>query len=156
MSQTWPAAELDPVRRLRVLAAATGAGLLVEAVLPLPLDRVWAVAADLERELPRLLPDVRDLRVTAAQGDRLEALARGPLGTRARFDVVLRPGWWLMQSRFLLGGMAATPVPEGTRVAFLGDLRLPGFWLLRPALAPLTRRYGRRVLERLEGRARRA
>jgi hypothetical protein len=155
MSGGWPVAELDPVRRLRVLAEATRAGLYVEGTIPLPFELVWAVASDLEAELPSLLPDVRELRITGGDGDRLHAHGRGYLGLRARFSIVLRPGWCVMQSRFLLGAMAATPAadPDATRFAFLGKLRLPGIRLVDPLLRPLNRRIGRMVLQRLERRA---
>jgi hypothetical protein len=154
--QRWPTADPDPIRRLRVLADATRAGLFIEATIPLPFEQVWAVASDLEAELPSLLPDVRSLRITHLHHDRLLADARGYLGLRARFTIVLRPGWCLMQSRFLLGGMAATPTPDGdaTRFAFLGKLRLPGLRIVRPLIAPLERRVGRKILARLEHRAR--
>jgi hypothetical protein len=68
------------------------------------------------------------MRIVRAEGDRLEALAGGRLGQRARFDVVVRPGWCWMQSRFLLGGLAVTPEAGGTctRFAFMGGLRFPG------------------------------
>jgi hypothetical protein len=156
LGQHWPTADLDSIRRLRVLADATGGGLFVEGIIALPFEQVWAVASDLEAELPSLLPDVRSLRITRVQGDRLQARARGYLGLRARFAIVLRPGWCLMQSRFLLGGMAALPTPEGdeTRFAFLGKLRIPGLRIIRPLLAPLERRVGREVISRLEHRAR--
>ena len=150
-TQGWPVAELDAVRRLRVLASAQG-GLYAEGVIAAPFEQVWAVAADLEGELPNYLPDVRSLRVTATTGERLEAYARGRLGLRARFDGVLRPGWCVLQSRFLIGGIAAVPDGQASRVAFLGSFRAPGLRLLRPLLAPLERRVGRIVLRRLEAR----
>jgi hypothetical protein len=152
MSGTWPVADLDTVARLRVLAAAQPSAMFVEEVVEAPFDAVWAVASDLENELPRLLPDVRALRITDADGERLEAYARGHAGLRARFDIVLSPGWCLMQSRFLLGGMAAAPVADRTRFAFLGGFRAPGVRLLRPAVRPLGRWYGPVVLRRLRGR----
>ena len=151
--QGWPVAELDGVRRLRVLASARG-GLYAEGVISAPFETVWAVASDLEGELPRYLPDVRSLRITATSGNQLEAYARGRLGLRARFDGVLRPGWCVLQSRFLIGGIAAVPDPQGSRVAFLGSFRVPGLRFLRPLLAPLERRVGRMVLRRLEARVR--
>ena len=150
-NQGWPAADLDAVRRLRVLASARG-GLYAEGVIAAPFERVWAVASDLEGELPNYLPDVRWLRVTAVTGDRLEADARGRLGLRARFHGVLRPGWCVLQSRFLIGGIAAVPDGQASRVAFLGSFRAPGLRLLRPLLAPLERRVGRMVLRRLKAR----
>jgi hypothetical protein len=150
-NQGWPTADLDAVRRLRVLASARG-GLYAEGVIAAPFERVWAVASDLEGELPNYLPDVRWLRVTASSGDRLEAYARGRLGLRARFDGVLRPGWCVLQSRFLIGGIAAVPDGQASRIAFLGSFRVPGLRFLRPLLAPLERRVGRMVLRRLKAR----
>lgn len=69
---------------------------------------------------------------------------------RARFDVELRPGWCLMRSRFLLGGMAARAEPDGTRFAFLGAFRLPAAALLGAALAPVTDPLAQRSLRRFE------
>jgi hypothetical protein len=152
MTATWPVADLDAVARLRVLATVQPSATFVEDLFDAPFDAVWAVASDLERELPQLLHDVRSLRVTAAEGERLEAYARGYAGLRARFDIVLSPGWCLMQSRFLLGGMAAVPVGERTRFAFLGGFRFPGAALFRPVVWPVSRYYGPLVLRRLRGR----
>lgn len=138
----WPHADFDPVRRLRVIAATTPGASIHETVVAAPLESVWALASDLEGELPRwLFGDIRSIRVTpTAEPDRLVARARGYSGLRARFDVVLRPGWCLMQSRFLLGGIAATEEAGATRFAFLGGFRGP----LRP-LAPVTRPIGARL-----------
>jgi hypothetical protein len=152
MSETWPVADLNPVRRLRVLAAATPGALLAETTIPATFDEVWSVASDLESELPRFLPDVRSLRITAVDGERLEAVARGYAGLRARFDVVLRPGWCVMRSRFLLGGMAAVAEPAGTRFAFLGALQTPAARLLGPILAAGAKPAGNLVLRRFTAR----
>jgi len=142
---TWPVAELDAVRRLYVLAAAAGA-VVVERVIPAPVEAVWAVASDLEREVPRLGWYVRSLRIVRANGDRLALDVRGPLGVRDHFDAVLRPGWCWCQGRVLRVGMAATPTPEGTLFATAAGLRLPGAGVLRPAL----RRSLVRALDRTE------
>lgn len=149
---TWPIAEIDDVARLRVLAAAQPSAVFADGLVDAPFDTVWAVAADLERELPVLLPDVRSLHMTAADGERLRARACGYGGLRAQFDIVLRPGWCVMQSRFLLGGMAAVRVGDRTRFAFLGGFRFPGVRLLRPALTPVGRAYAPMVLRRLRDR----
>lgn len=118
MSEQWPVAELDPVRRLRVMAAAAPAMALAERFVDVPYERVWAEIADLERSMPRLVTDFRQVRVQGRQ-----MYARGHLGQRARFDVVLEPGWCWMQSRFLIGGIAAIPENGGTRLAFGGGIR---------------------------------
>ncbi|PZS20196.1 MAG: hypothetical protein DLM57_02235 [Pseudonocardiales bacterium] len=149
----WPVAEFDPIRRLRVIAASTPGTSIRETVMAAPLAAVWAVASDLEGELPRwLFPDIATMRVTpAGDSDRLVARAVGHSGLRARFDVVLRPGWCLMQSRFLLGGMAATDEGGATRFAFLGGFRGP-LRLLSPASRPISARVGERALRRLAER----
>lgn len=146
---TWPVAEVDPIRRLRVLAAAVPGAVVTETTYDAPLTQVWAVAADLEHELPTYLPDVRTLRITRRDGERLEAHARGYAGMRARFDIVLRPGWCVMRSRFLLGGMAAVADREHTRFAFLGGVSLPGQRALAPGLTLLGRLAGEHVVDRL-------
>jgi len=152
VSQDWPVAELDPVRRMRVVAASTPGVGYAEKLIPAPFDAVWDTASDLERELPRLLTDVRSFEITSARGERMTARARGSLGQRARFDVVLRPGWCVMQSRFLIGGMAAAPEGDGTRFAFLGGFRLPGLRLIDPLLRPPARTLALRPIRRLEDR----
>ncbi len=134
MSQHWPAAELDPVRRLRVIAAATPGAIYAEEHIPAPFDAVWAVVSDLEAEVPRIITDVATFTVTASDpGFYFEARARSRLGLRARFDVVLRPGWCLMQSRFLVFGMAAVPEAGGTRFAGTGRAAPPRGPAARPS-----------------------
>jgi hypothetical protein len=152
VTQEWPVAELNPVRRMRVLAAATPGVAYAEKLISAPFNTVWEAASDLEHELPRMVTDLRSFEITSARGERLTASARGRLGQRARFDVVLRPGWCVMQSRFLIGGMAAAPEVGGTRFAFLGGLRLPGMRLLDPVLRPAIRPLALRPIVRLERR----
>jgi len=113
---------------------------------------VWEAASDLEHELPRMITDLRSFEITSARGERLTASARGRLGQHASFDVVLRPGWCVMQSRLLIGGMAAIPEGEGTLFAFLGGLRLRGIRLLDPVLRPAARPLALRPIKRLEHR----
>lgn len=135
---------------MRVIAAATPGVAYAEELIGAPFSAVWELASDLEHELPRILTDVRSFEITSAQGERMTARARGMLGQRARFDVILRPGWCLMQSRFLIGGMAAAPEGEGTRFGFLGGLRFPGTRLLGPVLRPAADQLARRPIRRLE------
>ncbi|MEV4395674.1 hypothetical protein [Nonomuraea sp. NPDC049607] len=147
---SWPVSDLDPVRRLRALAAAIPGASVAERVIPAPLATVWAVVSDLEKEFGAFEPDMRHITVEPARPDgRLVARARSRYGMRARFDVDLRPGWCWMQSRFLLVGVAATAVPEGTLVAQTGGVRVPG----RAALLPWgVRSAGERALARLAAR----
>ena len=134
MNQHWPVADLDPLRKLPVMAAATPGTELTEVTIDAPPELVWQVASNLQAEMPRLVRDFRSVTVTPVTGERLVMHARGYLGQRARFDVLLRPGWCWMQSRFLLCGMAAAPAPGGTRFGFLGGIRAPGATLLHPLL----------------------
>jgi hypothetical protein len=122
----------------------------------MPLEQVWGVAADLEHELPHLVRDVRSFEylpgVPADDGVR-HAVVRGSWHKRTEFSVVLRPGWCLMQSRFLVGGMAAVAEDGGTCLAFYGALRVRSLRWLRPLLrvthAPLARDFTRRLRQRL-------
>ncbi|MEU1007173.1 hypothetical protein ACIP4Y_22625 [Streptomyces sp. NPDC088810] len=144
----------DPVRRLRVLAAGLHAGMYAEEHLPLPYDRVWQVAADLRTELPHLVPFLREFRVPSGDADRKEALAVGRSGLTEAFEVRLAPGWCLMQSRLVVGGMAAVPEAGGTRFAVLGATRpaalRPAQWLYGRLLG---RRRGRAFVRRVAQRA---
>jgi len=156
---SWPIAEFDPVRRLRVIAATTPSATIHERVLDARLDQVWAVAADLEGELAQwLFPDIRTVRFThSTEPEPAVATVIGHSGLRARFDVVLQPGWCLMQSRFLIGGMAATPEQAGerTRFAFLGGFRgalRPMALLTRPLAGPAGRHALDRFTERVAQR----
>ncbi|MBD0672278.1 hypothetical protein [Streptomyces sp. CBMA156] len=156
MTDEWPTVELDPVRRLRVLAAA-GAGrpLFAERRLAAGFDAVWSVASDLSGELPGLISGLRSFEVgPAADGrdGRLDGLAVSAVGHRERFEIVLRSGWCLMQSRVLLGGMAAAPEGDGTRFALLAGLRVPGAGPVQQLLGGLTERRGEVLLDRLERR----
>ncbi|MGW4647916.1 SRPBCC family protein [Kitasatospora sp. NPDC004289] len=149
----WPVADFDPVRRLRVVAATTPGAAVRETVIDAPFETVWSVAADLERTMPQWLPDIRTARLTPPQGAaRAALLVTGHTRLRARFDLELTPGWCLMRSRFLLGGMAAHPESAtSTRFAFLGAFRLPAAGPASAALRPLTDPLAARSLRRFRG-----
>ncbi|WP_344121697.1 hypothetical protein [Streptomyces blastmyceticus] len=140
---------LDPVRRLRVMAAGLNAVMYAEAYVEAPFAEVWAVASDLQGELPHLIPTVRAFHVSPGAGDRKHAWAYGPLGHRAWFDVLLQPGWCLMQSRYVVGGMAGVPEGCGTRFAVLGGLRQSGLAPAQGLLRPLGRLRGLRMIDRV-------
>lgn len=147
-SAGWPVVDLDPVRRLRVLAESTPGTVYTERTVPADFDRTWAIAADLETSMPAMIDDIRGFTIIARHGTQLEALARSPWGMRARFDIVLRPGYCVMRSRFVVGGMAAVPVGEHTHFAFFGGLRFAGIRFLTRPLRPLTARVGQRAIAR--------
>ena len=137
MDQAWPTVEIDSLRRLRVLAAAAGTPMYAEEHIPAPFETVWAVAGDLEHELPGMVRTLKSFGIDAVDGDRVRARAVRYLGQHEQFDVVLRPGWCVMQSRLVLGGMAAIPEDGGTRFAILGGLRPAGVNKLQRLLSPL-------------------
>ena len=73
----WPVADIDPVRRLRIMAASIPGATYAEEVFARSVHEVWAVAGDLEAEFPMLLGDVRTMRIARADGERLEVVAVG-------------------------------------------------------------------------------
>lgn len=114
----WPTVEIDPVVRLRALAAGLPHVALEECVLDAPPARVWSIVGDLERGVPRFEGSVRSAEITARNGDRLEVVTRGALGLPMRFRAVLRPGWCVMHARLADIGMAVAPEDEGRRTRF--------------------------------------
>ncbi len=152
MTQSWPAVDVDAVQRLRVMAAATDAPMYVEEVIDAPFDEVWPVASDLEGELPKLVRAMRSFTILDRQADAMTARAVSAVGHRAEFDVVLRPGWCLMQSRYVIGGMAAVAEGDRTRFAVLGASRVLKGAAPRRVFSPAGRNMGRSMLRRLRRR----
>ncbi|HEY3480817.1 MAG TPA: hypothetical protein VGL02_18125 [Streptomyces sp.] len=118
----WPVADLDPVRRMRVLASALPSGAYAELRIDASFERVWGYLADLDRSIPDLIGFIRRFDL-AADGS---AIATGLLGNRGRFAVDLREGWCVMQDRFVVGGFAAIADGEATLVAGCGAVRTRG------------------------------
>ena len=147
-----PPGSFDDLHGVRVLQASMPGAMLAETVLRAPLDEVWAVLEDVERGFPGLVPDVRRVRIVRRDGENLRVDVEGRSHLRAPFDMVLRSGWCLMQSRFLVFGMAAVAEGDTTRFGYLAGLRLPGKRLLSPVLSRWHRRLARRTLRRFEER----
>lgn len=116
---------LDPVVRLRVLAAALPGSTLVTREIGEPLASVWAVVEDLERFSPLYEPSVvsatseerggrKILRVTYRNGLREDCVVR------------LAAGWCLMQSPSVVVAFAARSTETGTLLAHLEHWRSPG------------------------------
>ena len=136
----WPVAELDPVQRLRVLAAALPYVAFEEAVVDAPVEEVWEFWGDLERSTPLIELGVAQVDIVRRQGDRLDLAVRSVLGTTMAMQAELRFGWCVMQSRNTRIGMAAAAEADGskTRLAhfegssLLGRLARPYFrWNIR-------------------------
>ena len=138
----WPTAELDPVDRMRALAAGLPHVATNETVFEAGFDRVWALVSDFEQYTAQIEAAVGAAKVVSRTGDRLVLHVKGPvpaLSRWQRFDVVVRPGWCLMASRLGDIGMAARPEGDGrTRffhfegAALLGRLGKPLFaWNIR-------------------------
>ncbi|MCF2531996.1 hypothetical protein [Yinghuangia soli] len=142
-------AVLGAVGRLEVMVSGIPGARIAADVVPGDFADVWLVMGDLEGGFGRFQPDMRDLRVTHREGERVTAYARSRFGFRARLHGVVRPGWCWLQSRFLVIGMAAEPLPDGTpgtRVALTGGVRVPG----RAAIVPVgAERELHRALTRL-------
>ena len=127
LEHSWPEAELDSVQRLRVMAAGLpGVGYL-ESVIDAPIERVWGLAGDLVNGTPQIELGVRSAQVIEQHGDHLTVRARLALGVPMTFNVELRFGWCVMQSRTSLVGMAAVEEEAGrsTRFAHFEGTR---FW----------------------------
>ena len=133
--RAWPEIELNPVQRLRILAAGLPHVALVEAVIDAPIEKVWGLTGDLVNGAPQFERGVRSAQILSRDGDQLELTVRTSLGVRFDYRVELRFGWCLMESRFSQVGMAAIEEEPGrsTRFAhfegsrFLGRLGLPYF-----------------------------
>lgn len=154
----WPVATLDPVRRLRALAAGLDGIALEERHLDAPFESVWSFISDLEHSIPTFDHTVASIRILETRGHRLRVRAGS---TRHHgfvpmiFDVDLRPGWCWMVSRpqLYVVGMAAVPDGDGTRFAHMEGPAVP--WApLRPVLRRFAGRQARHVRTDLDGIAR--
>jgi hypothetical protein len=147
MTENWPQAHLDDVRRLRALAAGIPGAAVTERVFDRPLAVVWEQLWDDGRNFAEIQPDMRSISELTIDGERVSLHARSRHGFRAHLQGTVRPGWCWLQSRYLLIGMAAAAEPGGgTRVALTGGIRLPG----QAALLPIgVRRESTKSLNRL-------
>jgi hypothetical protein len=117
--------ELDPIARLRVLAAGLPGAVVSQRQIPVPFAAVWQVIENLEHATPRYEPEVAQVRITARHGEQLRLLVGYTDGRTEAMDAKLRPGWCLMQSATAVVAFAARPSGDGTLLAHLEHLRLP-------------------------------
>ncbi len=125
---SWPEATLDPVSKMRALAAGLPHVAFRETVLNADFDRVWNFIADLEGHTHLYEAAVSRVRILERSDDRLQIETRIlPFGDWLNMDVVLRPGWCVMNSRWGEVGMAAHPEGDSrTRYFHFEGSRLLG------------------------------
>jgi hypothetical protein len=148
MTDNWPTAELDPVRRLRVLAAGIPGAAVTERVFDTAPAQAWDLMWGDGRNFTVFQTDMHSIESMERDEERVRMLVRSRYGMRAQLEGTVRIGWCWLQSRFLLIGMAAAAEPGGgTRVALTGGVRVPG----RAALIPIgVRRESTKALDRLD------
>lgn len=135
----WPEIDIDPVEKMRALAASLPHVAADEMVFDIPFEAFWRFIEDFETNTPRIEGTVDRLKILDRNGDRLRLKARSPIGFWDEFDVVLRPGFCVMQGRSGQIGMAARPESETTTRYFhfegtkiLGRIARPFFaWNVR-------------------------
>ena len=143
----WPESGIDPVEKMRALAASLPYVAADETVFDVPFDTFWRFIEDLETNTPRIEGAVSRLKILDRNGDRLRLKARSPIGLWEEFDVILRPGFCVMQGRSGQIGMAARPESETTTryfhfegTPFLGRIARPFFaWSVRQDFRRLRR-----------------
>jgi hypothetical protein len=116
-------AEIDPVDRLAILAAALPGAAVRQRRIAAPIDAVWQVIADLEHAAPRYEPGVARMHITERHGQRLHLLVGYTDGREEPMDVRLRRGWCLMQSPTVVVAFAARTVGSQTLLAHLEHQR---------------------------------
>jgi len=131
----WPVADLDPVAKMRALAAGVPHAAIDETLFDVPFERFWSFIEDLENNTALYEGTVSRLRILDRHGESIRLEARGPLGFWIPFDVVLRSGWCVMHSKSGQTGMAAHP-ENATQTRFIHFEASSTFGrLLRPIFA---------------------
>jgi hypothetical protein len=118
-------ADIDPIDRLTILAAALPGATVRQRQITAPFDAVWRVIADLEHATPRYEPGVAYVRVIERHGELLRVLVQDTGGREEMMDAKLRPGWCLMQSETIVVAFAARPLGSQTLLAHLEHQRVP-------------------------------
>ena len=124
MNDAAAPADIDPVDRLAILAAALPGAIVRQRQIAAPFDAVWRVIADLEHATPRYEPGVAHVRVIERHGQLLRLLVQDTGGREEMMDARLRPGWCLMQSATVVVAFAARPLGSQTLLAHLEHRRV--------------------------------
>lgn len=135
MSTTWPDVGLDPVTRLRAIAARYPSAAIRETVLDVRPDDAWSWVTDFEHAVPLFDSQLSRVKVTRRDGDDVKMLVWAqhvpvPLPITARVD----PGFCLMRgrARTYLVVMAAVPADdESGRTRFVHCEAIPRRGLAR-------------------------
>jgi hypothetical protein len=116
-------ADIDPIDRLTILAAALPGATIRQREITAPFEAVWRVIADLEHSIPRYEPGVAHVSVIERHGQLLRVLVRDTGGREEMMDAKLRPGWCLMQSPTVVVAFAARALGGQTLLAHLEHQR---------------------------------
>jgi hypothetical protein len=144
-SYAWPTAELDPIIKMRAIAASLPHVGSDETVFDIPFDRFWPSLVDFEANTPRIEGTVSRVRILERNGENARLEVRSALGFWNEFEVIERPGWCLMQAKVGQIGMAARPEGPGrTRYFHFEGSQLLGR-LARPFFAWNVRQDFRRI-----------
>jgi hypothetical protein len=114
----WPEADLDPIAKMRALAAGLPNAAIDETLFDVPFERFWPFIADLENNTALYEGAVSRLRILDRQDESIRLEARSPFGIWIPFDCILRSGWCIMQSKSGQIGMAAHP-KNATQTRFI-------------------------------------
>jgi hypothetical protein len=117
-------ADIDPIDRLAILAAALPGAVVRQRRIAAPFDAVWRVIADLEHATPSYEPGVAHVRVIERHGQHLRLLVQDTDGREEMMDARLRPGWCLMQSATVVVAFAARRLGSQTLLAHLEHQRV--------------------------------
>jgi len=116
-------ADIDPIDRLTILAAALPGAVVRQRRVAAPFEAVWRVIADLEHATPTYEPGVAHVRLIERHGELLRLLVQDTSGREEMMDARLRPGWCLMQSATVVVAFAARPLGSQTLLAHLEHRR---------------------------------
>ena len=123
MNDAAAPADIDPIDRLTILAAALPGAVVRQRRVAAPFEAVWQVIADLEHATPTYEPGVAHVRLIERHGELLRLLVQDTSGREEMMDARLRPGWCLMQSAKVVVAFAARPLGSQTLLAHLEHRR---------------------------------
>lgn len=118
---------LDPVLRLRVLAAALPGSVVAERTMEAPFDQVWQVVTDLETMAPRYETSVAAIDVVERSPWWTRIVATLRDGQHEEMDARIVRGWCLMQSQSFIIAFGARPAGPRTVLAHLEHRRTSPF-----------------------------